>query len=313
MECNADYLISLIGTNPLPAFITILKNADKNTKIKLVYTKPTRNNISSKKIAENLSKVVVEKIPKISVEFVECDKSNTKKIQKCIKDVIDSIKKDAGYGGYARKVILDYSSGTKVMSALFTERFANLKEDILAVTISYVDDDDKQIFEYSYKDKDKKFPIKEIVNRFDLSVEDITRIHGYSRSSKSQEEILNGKVKYIKNPEFISSKNGLPINVDEVYILDGRLIMCFKSKYENKNKSEYKMELFKIKDISDKLGGSKSEIIYQSDCNGETVMRLKKDIKSDYEYEMDERASFINLNESFVEKIIEKFKIEGGN
>ncbi|MDI6604245.1 MAG: hypothetical protein QME35_03760 [Thermoanaerobacteraceae bacterium] len=314
----ADYLICLIGTNPLPAFITILKNADKDTKIKLVYTEATENNIGSKNVAENLSEVVKEKISGINIEFIECDKSDTKKIENCAANLIDAIKKDIadGISCDRKRIVLDYSSGTKVMSALFTERFINLKDSIFTVTISYIGDDDKKIFIYNQEDSGESIYIKKVLNKFNLSIEDITRIHGYSLKDKnSQEKSLentNDKVKYLLNPEFISSKE-TRIKVDEIYLLNGRLILCFKSKNKNNKKTEYKRELFRFKDIADKLSGNRSEIIYKCNCDEEMIYKLKKDIKSDYEYEIERRITFINENESFQDMVIKKYKNEGGN
>lgn len=309
----ADYLISLIGTNPLPAFITILKNADKDTKIKLIYTKATENNIGSKNVAENLSKVVGKKISEINIKFIECDKSDTKKIENCVTGLINSIKEEIT-DGIRKNIVLDYSSGTKVMSALFTERFINLKDDMFTVSISYIGDDDKKIFIYNQEDSGESIYIKDILNKFNLSIEDITRIHGYSLKDKnSQEKSLentNDKVKYLLNPEFISSKE-TRIKVDEIYLLNGRLILCFKSKNKNNKKTEYKRELFRFKDFADKLGGNRSEIIYKCNCDKEMIYKLKKDIKSDYEYEMERRITFINENKSSQDMVIKNIKTKG--
>lgn len=308
MSIKADCFISIIGTNPLPGFYTSLKYCDMNTYVKLVFTKATENSIGSERLAKNLKCVIGEKIPGIKIDLVECDKSDIKKIQACINKII----KDFTYSDESKNIILDYTSGTKAMSAIFVNRFLNIKNDIDTVKVAYLNDEDEKIYEYSRNDEEMAYPIKDILNDYDISVQNITNIYGYNlKSVDTIENILNGKVNRIIKPCF-SSLKGWQMYVDEVYFLNGTLILCFKSNYTYAHKSRYKIELFKFKDIADKLGGSRSHVLYQSDCDEELIRKLKIDITTDYEHILLNRFNFIDFSKTFEDEIIKKYEIEGG-
>lgn len=315
MKNNADYYISLIGTNPLPAFITLLKNCDNNTIIYLVHTTESRNNFGSKKVAENLKGIIEKRIPEVNINLVPCDKSNIKDINKCISKLVNNIKKSIRENQNAR-LVLDYSSGTKVMSALFAERIFNIDIEGLTTIISYVDDNQGKILEDSKFVDDRALEIKNVVNRFDISIEEITKIHGYKLEKKVEEKVYKKNIKYLKSESSIVfiNENGTRICVDKVYLLNGRLLLCFKSKYlgEGKKTGVLKMELFEFKDRADKLGGNRSVIIYRSDCDKDKEEILKKDIKRAYEFEMKNRIEFVSMDSNFVEKVKDIYISEGG-
>lgn len=312
---GADYFISLIGTNPLPVLITVLKNCNKDTKIFLVHTVKSENNIGTEKVAHNLANVIFERIPEVDIKFLPCDKSDTRKIESCVNQLIEDIQKEELE--HKKRLVLDYSSGTKAMSAIFAERLFNTKKYNLDIIISYVDDNTRKILEDSNNiGENKRFSIKDIVNSLNLSIEEIVKIHGYNfNNPELKEKVLKGNIKYIESKEPIIFINdmGNKISVDGIYLLNGRMIICFESQYRSKGKGKYKFELFQIKDISDKLGGNRSGIIYKSDCDEGMVSNLKKDLKRSYEYEMEERLNFIYINETFEEQIKKKYLEEGGN
>lgn len=320
-----NYCISLIGTNPLPVFITILKNCNKNTNIYLVHTTESRINFGSKIMAENLKKVVEEKIAGANVNLIPCDKSNTKNITECIteliRDIKNSIKENQNY-----KLILDYTGGTKVMSALFAERIYNLNTEGLTFVISYVDDNQKKIFEDSrFVDENRVFEIKNVANKLNMSIEEITRIHGYKLERRSREKVYKGNVKYLEilnsehsensGPIVFINEDGVEILVNEVYLLNGRLIFGFESKYlgENKKKSTLKKELFELKDKANKLGGDRSGILYKCDYDKEKERDLRKDLRGAYEFEMEKRLEFIFDDNSFKDRIEQIYINEGGD
>ncbi|HHW70908.1 MAG TPA: hypothetical protein GX392_06190 [Clostridiales bacterium] len=316
MKNYVDYHISLIGTNPLPAFITLLKNSNKDTNIYLVHTKASRTNIGSEKVAKNLKEVVEERIPGANISLIPCDKSDAKDINQCInrllKDIKKSMEKNKTY-----TLLLDYSSGTKAMSALFAERIFNANIEGLITIISYVDDNQKRILEDSkFVGKDRAPEIKNVVNNLDLSIEDITRIHGYRLEKELEEKIYKENIKYLESENQIVfiNKNGSRTCVDEVYLLNGRLLLCFESKYLKKDEGSgvLKMELFEIKDKADKLGGSRSGIIYKYNSNKCKEETLRKDVKSAYEFEMEDRLEFISADSSFKERIEDIYIDEGG-
>lgn len=315
MKNYVDYHISLIGTNPLPAFITLLKNSNKDTNIYLVHTKASRTNFGSEKIAKNLKEVVEERIPGANISLIPCDKSDAKDINQCInrllKDIEESMEENKTY-----TLLLDYSSGTKAMSALFAERIFNADIEGLITIISYVDDNQKRILEDSkFVGKDRAPEIKNVINNLELYIEDITRIHGYRLEKKLEEKVYKENIKYLESENQIAFiNNGSRICVDEVYLLNGRLLLCFESKYIGKNKKSgvLKMELLEIKDKADKLGGSRSGIIYKYNSNKCKEETLRKDVKSAYEFEMEDRLEFISDDSSFKERIEDIYIDEGG-
>ena len=315
MHKGADYFISLIGTNPLPVLITVLKNCNKDTKIFLVHTVKSENNIGTEKVAHNLANVIFERIPEVDIKFLPCDKSDTRKIESCVNQLIEDIQKEELE--HKKRLVLDYSSGTKAMTAIFTERLFNTKIYNLDIIISYVDDNTGQILEDSNNIvENKRFSTKDIANNLNLSIEEIVKIHGYNfNNPELKEKVLKGNIKYIESKEPIIFINdmGNKISVDGIYLLNGRMIICFESQYKGEGKAKYKFELFQIKDISDKLGGNRSGIIYKSDCDEGMVSNLEKDLKRSYEYEMEERLNFIYINETFEEQIKKKYLEEGGN
>lgn len=314
MENYADYYISLIGTNPLPAFITLLKNCNKNTSIYLVHTTVSKINFGTEEVAENLKEVIKERVPGVNISLIPCDKSDAKDISKCINRLFKDIKESMRENQKAR-LVLDYSSGTKAMSALFAEKIFNAHIEGLTTIISYVDDNQGKILEDSkFIGENRALEIGNVVNKLDMSIEEITKIHGYKIERGLEEKVYKGNVKYLESSASIVfvNKNGTRICADEVYLLNGRLLLCFKSKYLGKGTGTLKMELFEFKDRADKLGGNRSGIMYKSDCGEDKEETLRKDMQRAYEFEMKERLYFVPMNSNFRDRVEEIYINEGG-
>ena len=86
----ADYLILLVGKNPLPNLISALNCSNSYTDIFLCYTAESENNISTLNVAENIEEEIKKLIKSITVNKVLVDKENVKEIKKTIKDKIIS-------------------------------------------------------------------------------------------------------------------------------------------------------------------------------------------------------------------------------
>lgn len=316
MTPNRRFIVSLIGTNPLPAFITILKNCHENTKLYLVHTEYSRNNIGSRIVAENLKRVLEKKLPGIDIDLVECDKSDTRKIIGCINNLFNCI--EESMGGSRGELILDYTSGTKAMSAIFAEKVLYANVENLNKYVSYVDDNQNIIMEdTNLVGESKAVQIRDVVRNLDISIEDVAEIHGY-RLKKSMRECMDeNNIRYIDGADSIVfvNNNGNSITADEVYLIDCKLAVCFKSKYLGKNEGigRLKMELFEFKDKAEKLGGNRSIILYQSDCSDEEKKLLSRYLKRDYEFEMEKRLYFVDKYESFRDRVKNVYLIEGGN
>ncbi|HCJ58214.1 MAG TPA: hypothetical protein DHV55_13290 [Clostridiaceae bacterium] len=315
MNDKADYIISLLGTNPLPAFLSILKNSDANTKVFLVYTSKSQYNIGTKNIANNILIVLEEKIENIQIVPIECDKSDIKAIDGTINEIFNLIIEDMGVkvgNKKTEKLVLDYSGATKVMSVIFCDRVLAKHIEGLDVVISYLDDNEETIIENTKNSIFTSRPsIKKALLSTDINIQDITRIHGYSLQnlihvkgcqtkggSNIQYIIPNGKISLAKKN---SGENS--ISVDSLALKNGRLIIYYQSAYRQGKKDRYKRELFKVKDIAEKLGGSRSQFVYKCDCKEDVIEGLKKDIRRAYEYEMEKRLYILKDSESFVDYI----------
>lgn len=324
-----DHHISIIGTNPLPAYITLLKNCNENTNIYLVHTTESKINFGTKKVAENLKEVLEEKIPNIRVNLVSCDKSNVDDISKSINRILRDIKNNMREKDSYR-LLLDYTGGTKAMAALFAEKVYIDKTEGLIPIISYVYDVDntRVILEDSrFIVESGSYDLKDIVNKLNISIEEITRIHGYWLEQKLEEKVYRDNIAYLKSsgPIVFTNERGAKLQVDEVHLLNGRLLLCFESKYlkEGAKKKKLKMELFEFKDIANKLGGDKSMILYKCKfsenknmCRDEHREKQKnllmKDLKASYEFDMEYRLKFVSPDTSFKDEVTKMYINEGG-
>lgn len=63
MSNRVDYIVSLVGKNPMPSFITALNYLECNPKIFLVHTEKSegKENIGTKRVAENIKEVLMKK------------------------------------------------------------------------------------------------------------------------------------------------------------------------------------------------------------------------------------------------------------
>jgi len=321
MDNCADYIISLIGTNPLPAFISILKYSGKNTKIILVHTPHLYDSvIGTEKVAENLAKVLKEKNKDFNISFYSCDKSDPKKINNSLNEIIDKIENDVSINNTyqnKKKLVLDYTSGTKPMSAIFYSKIYNLDNENIETYVSYVDDNNEEILISSKMEGFKRFLVRDVFLNYDIHIEDITKIHGYDLKNHNLKlKIFNSGTKLLKteNNERIEliNDNGRKIYIDAIALSNGKLIVFYTSKIEKSGKNEYKYELFALKDVARKLGGDRSRIVYQSNCAESIRKILLKDIKRDYEYDIDKRAKLIGMDETFEDFILKEIFKEGG-
>lgn len=315
MDYCADYIISLVGTNPLPAFISILKYSDVNTKIVLVHTPCLDDHIiGTEKIAKNLANVLKEKNKDFNISFYSCDKSDPKKIENFLNGIIKQIENDTLVNNTRykkKKLVLDYTSGTKPMSAIFYSKVYNIYNENIETYVSYVNDNDGEILMSSKSEGFRRFFVKDMFQKYDVHIEDITKMHGYDIKNQNVKlKIFNRGTKLLRaadNEQLkLINENGREIDVDALALSNGRLIIFYISKVKERGKKEYKYELFALKDVAKKLGGDRSKIVYQSNCDESLREALLKDIKRDYEHDMNKRVKFIGLDESFENFILKE-------
>ncbi|MGM9977794.1 MAG: hypothetical protein ACI33J_03250 [Clostridium sp.] len=231
---KADYLILLVGKNPTPDFISALTYYKEETNIFLVYTKKTEKVISTYNVAKNLEDSIKKILKKASVETIEIDKNNIEEINKSIKkDILSKFEINDN-----KNIILDFTGGTKIVSAIFNSRFSELNNK--NVYFSYVSEKTNEISLFDYRgERVRKKPTIEIAKKYNVSFNELLSIH-----IGNEECIKDFKDFYIEK----ISNNGFTLNID------------FKIKNIIKRKKDLINVFFDINSLAEKLGGS--NVIY---------------------------------------------------
>lgn len=247
---------------------------------------------------------------------------------KVVKSIVEAIKKDVS----ERKkdedeviLLLDYSSGTKAMSAIFYEQIVNFEDDIICTVVSYIDD--KIIKLYSKIKNLNNVKIGDVFSGKNISIGDIVKLHGYKISSDFNrigkdidyiEEIHSNEIVFEKDNENSNKKGNKKSNNNQKFKVNGvaflpskgSLVLCFDSKESNYKKQ--KLELFEKKYYANKLGGDKSLFLFRGSFKNEEGKDYKDDLINEivrlYDYDMRNRCYLIDSEESFEEYIKKYFK-----
>ena len=257
--------IFIIGTSPTPIYISI-QSYLKNSIDKMIFlaTKDDEYSKGTYIYAEKLKKIFY----KNNIEIVDIDRSDLKKIDNKVNNIIENIKQDED----SVNVYLDFTGGTKLQSAFIRESFENninFKKDRL--NLVYVDGYDKKI---RIKQKDD---INYKTIRFDNikgcdeddNMIEIALLHGFNL------DFDNGIVKAINEEgksEFV---------FDDVYMREYNLefIASLQNKIgDNGNgKNKVKLEIFKNIIHAEQVGGSFSILDFTVEDGKEEVYRKLMD------------------------------------
>jgi hypothetical protein len=259
MSTKADYIITLIGKNPSPNYYTILNYSKKDTKVYGFYTVNDGRAVSSKKILENIDNSIKEKDNSISIKYIPCDKSKIKNIEKCIKHEFKDIIKDCDYdnlGSRKVNIIVDYTGATKAMSALFYSFYNGIVESgkykKINIHSSYISSDRGVIYECEFQSVKNKFTynIENIFSKFNITKEDLIKIHGYKIDNENEESISISKNQLDScfHPYKFNS-----INIKKENLIFSITVKCEKIK-------QLVDKYFEISDEVEKVGGSESYI-----------------------------------------------------
>jgi hypothetical protein len=177
-------LFLLIGTNPLPNYVTAKFFVDTNPNLKriwLIYSDKTKFQDSTLEYAENIEKILKQNITK-PVEFPAyislSDIGSAKKI-------VDDLRTSMTYKAipYGTKLHLNYTGGTKAMAVhvyrYFYETYQNM-------TSSYLDGR-----EYVLKDNYGEIPAYDLREKVGISLENIIKLHGYIKNSSKYKDTHN--------------------------------------------------------------------------------------------------------------------------
>lgn len=257
--------IFIIGTSPAPIYISI-QSYLKNSVDKMIFlaTKDDEYSKGTYIYAEKLKKIFY----KNNIEIVDIDRSDLKKIDNKVNNIIENIKQDED----SVNVYLDFTGGTKLQSAFIRESFENninFKKDRL--NLVYVDGYDKKI---RIKQKDD---INYKTIRFDNikgcdeddNMIEIALLHGFNL------DFDNGIVKAINEEgksEFV---------FDDVYMREYNLEFTTSLQNEigdnGNGKNKVKLEIFKNIIHAEQVGGSFSILDFTVEDGKEEVYRKLMD------------------------------------
>lgn len=179
-------LILLVGTNPLPNYVTakyFLKNNEKLEKIWLVHSEQNfeARQESTKDLADSIKKVLKDELEKEGpnkkkINLVSLsDISSAKEIEKNIKEKL--IKKIRGEGG---SIHLNYTGGTKSM-AVHSYRTIE-KEKVGKCSFSYLDAQASAL-----KDDRKGALTEDLRKEIKISLTDLVKMHGCEKKKDKRE------------------------------------------------------------------------------------------------------------------------------
>ena len=230
----ADYLILLVGKNPTPDFIAALNYSNNNTKIFLCYTKDTEKSISTLNVAKNIEKEILKIKNNISIEKVPVDKSEIRSIENTIKNNIVS-KIDFSDNN---KIILDCTGGTKMMSAIFYNKFYEINSK--NIYFSYTSEKNNTTTLYNLIDNTKEInKNSDIAKKYTITERNILAIHGALEESDQniEKDYENYFISNITNKDFILS-------------------LEFNLRNPVKKRKDLINSFFDINSLAEKIGGS---------------------------------------------------------
>lgn len=168
-----DYLILLMGTNPLPIYVSAIAIATAKTQVILVHTKETFD------FANNARKILSLTLPIENISLHEVNARDPIRIRKRIREIINPIEPDL-------KVVLNYTGGTKPMSAI---TYHEVRSRFPKSDFTYLDAGSLSlIVEQEDRVNSQKIPLNENIN---LPFESLIGLHGYDIqfSRKNKEPI----------------------------------------------------------------------------------------------------------------------------
>lgn len=257
--------IFIIGTSPSPIYISIQSYLKKSVdKMIFLTTKDDEYSKGTYIYAEKLKKIFY----KNNIEIVDIDRSDLKKIDEKVNNIIENITQDEE----SVNIYLDFTGGTKLQSAFIRESFENninFKKDIL--NLVYVDGYDKKIRIKQKDDINYKTIVFNNIKGCDEedNMNEIALLHGFNL------DFDNGIVKVVNEEgksEFV---------FDDIYMREYNLE--FTASLQNKigdngsGKNKVKLEIFKNIIHAEKVGGSFSILDFTVEDGKEEIYRKLMD------------------------------------
>lgn len=286
MENKMDIIISLVGFNPIPNYVSILNYCKQDSKLFIIHSGKNEA-VSSLKVAKNIEKVTLERFEKAKITLIESSKSDFNAITKVLDNVKDDILRIINSSEQAKiQVLLDITGSTKPNAAFAYSNLSSYfgQNDKVRFYQCYVSSEEEKIYQSGYEDK--IFSLKDLALESKVKKEEILNLHGYENY-----KVTNENLSIIKN----------------VILEDFTLIFYISS---NKEKfREVKEEMFIALDIAERLGGSLSKIFFEADS---FINHGKKNIPDEETAQEDFIEMFENgTNKSYKDRITLKSLSDG--
>jgi len=183
-------LTLLVGTNPLPNFVTTEYFLTTNTSLKtiiLIYSEDNQKQSGTKKYVDNLQELLKSRHgDKLDIKKVHLsDVGNAEKIQSDLKQLKEYLETNSS-------VHFNYTGGTKVMGIhvyRWLEQYAN---NNIRISFSYLDARNFCIV------SDGGEISEDLREKVSLSIDEIIKLHGFKRKNDSQDNIFKNAVEKFK-------------------------------------------------------------------------------------------------------------------
>ena len=183
-----DYLITLVGSNPMPNLISAYTRIKENSTIFMIYTKET------KKIAEQLKFLIEERSKESNLNVsVKLDygqiysEYDIQEVNKELTVILNNIKEKYLLDSEKDKSIeFNFTAGTKIMSSVGYTLFKKIFKDENSF-LSYLDGEESKVRVYDVKnEKDYSINYCDLDETIKLTIDDIIQSHFYTSGGKNE-------------------------------------------------------------------------------------------------------------------------------
>lgn len=260
MSMKADYVITLVGKNPIPSYYSVLNYIKNNTKVYAIYTEEQEEGvISSKTVCENIVKAIESKKENSVFNIRACYKSDFFRIKDIVEQIFMQIFEECNYenlGNRTIDLVLDYTGGTKSMATAFFSYFDKLSQNSryekIKIYSSYLSADKKEIYQCEFNPVSVKwaYSVEDIFEDFKITKEDLIELHGYKILNEKEDIVLVQR----------SDDIGVKYKFNSIKVEKCNLQFTVKTSIEKiKNLVD---EYFRVSDEVEKIGGSEALVIF---------------------------------------------------
>lgn len=241
MENKMDIIISLVGFNPIPNYVSILNYCRNNSKLFIIHSDKNET-VSSLEVAKNIEKVTLQRFEKAEATLIESSKSEFNSINKILNSVKEEILKIINSSKQSKiEILLDITGSTKP-NAAFAYSILNSyfeQNDKVRFYQCYVSSEEEKIYQSGYENR--IYSLKDLAKESKITKKEILNLHGYEEYKK-----INENINIIKN------------------IVLENFTLIFHIESNKQRFREVKEDMFIALDIAERLGGSLSKILFEA-------------------------------------------------